>query len=290
MTEIYLDIFHEFAQNPKLSLDYIHTQLQQYELWDRRVNILNKIQLISVFHNREDVLQNVIFVGNNIVQADIFYFAVSLGRFSIVRFLFKNILRYLELAENNINYSNIEEDYIQLDDFIMRIYNLWKHKLLPNTYIISNPQSYFSNRSIEVIGTLGLYTDKTLSQAVPGYVPTVGNLECDPEKMFKFLIELGYRFKMLPLMVITQEEEKWLDHLDAHDNLFQKKWWRTWYTSFIHAKTKKTFRPLEVRYHRYLQYIECSDKLVYDFCPVPRDIIRYVIVPYLHEELKEIKG
>ncbi len=190
------------------------------------------------------------------------------------------------MAENNINYQNISDEYIKLDDFIMRIYQLWKFNCcFPNTYPISNPQSYFSNRTIEVIGTLELYTDKTLSNAVPGYVPTVGNLECDPEEMFKFLIEQGYRLPMIPVNIMTQEEEKWLDYLDAHDNLFQKKWWRTWYTSFIHSKTKKTYRPLEVKRHQYLLYTQSVDNLVYEICPIPKDLIQYILVPYLHEDL-----
>jgi hypothetical protein len=278
-----VDIFIEFTHHPHLPLEYIQTQLQIYELWSRRINILTKIQLISIFHDREDVLKFVTGLGT--VQADIFYFAVCLGRYSIVRFLFKTILRYLKMAENNINYQNIADEYIKLDDFVMRIYQLWKHKYLQSHYPSCNPQSYFFNRTIEYIGTLGLYTDKTLSQAIPGYIPTVGNLECDPEEMFKCLIEQGYRLPMIPLTMMTQEEEKWLDYLDAHDNLFQKKWWRTWYTSFIHSKTKKTYRPLVMRRHRYLEYTQCADKLVYDFCPIPKDLIQYILVPYIHEEL-----
>ncbi len=279
------DVFTEFAGNPKLSLEYIQTQLQTYQLWSRRVNILNKIQLISIFHDREDVLRYVLTTGIGTVQADVFYFAVCLGRFSIVSFLLKKILMYLELYKIDFNYQNISDEYIKLDDFIMRIYQLWKYKYLQSSYPPCDPQSYFSNRTIEVIGTLGLYTDKTLSQAIPGYVPTVGNLECDPEEMFKFLIEQGYRLPMIPVNIMTQEEEKWFDYLDTYDNLFQKKWWRTWYTSFIHSKTKKTYRPLEVRRHKYLQYIESADKLVYDFCLIPRDLIQYILVPYLHEPL-----
>ena len=280
-----VDVFDEFARNPQLPLDYIQTHLQAYELWSRRVNILTKIHLISIFHDREDVLNYVLFSRINTVHSDIFYFAVCLGRYSIVRILFKHILRYLQLAETDINYQNIADDYLQLDDFITRIYQLWKHKYLQTPYPSCNPQHYFSNRAIEVIGSLGLYTDKTLSQAIPGYVPTVGNLECDPEEMFKFLIEQGYRLPMIPLSMMTQEEEKWLDYLDAHDNLFQKRWWRSWYSSFIDSKTKKTYRPLQVRRHRYLHYTQSVDKLVCDFCPLPKDLIQYILVPYLHEDL-----
>ena len=287
------EILAEFASNPRLSLDYLQMRLQEHEWWSRRVRILNALYLISVFHDREDVLQYILSERNGgPPDADIFYFAVCLGRFSIVRLLFPMILRDLTVYF----YENAIEEYIQLDDFIMRIYSLWKNKSFPDMYPITNPQSYFKNSIIEMIGELGLYTDKRLAQAVPGYVPyshplvavgvpTVGNLECDPEEMFKCLIELGYRLPMFNITIMTVVEERWFDHLDAHEELFQRQWWRTWYTSFINAKTRKTFRPLKIRYHRYLHNTEETDRIVQQYCPIPIDIIQYIVQPYLHEML-----